>query len=290
MRTSVLAVLILWASIRTPVPSPDRESLLAADRAASVMSAEHGFRRAVGEALAGDGILLYSGAPIVQGGDVGKLLAAQPLLDSLVVRWQPLRAELSRDGEFGVTWGITVTLPLAGRDQEPRLGKYATAWRWSSPDGWRAVAMVHLGVVPPSRTVVTGVPVEWPPLEGGGEFPSADRAFADRAARDGASAAFAAYADRAAVTFPASGELLHGPAEIEASLAGQPGLAWHWYPVASVTAGSGDLGLTIGQSEIVDTVSAGRPSSFGKYLTIWRREPGGSPRYILDAGNGRPAR
>lgn len=289
MRPTLIAILLVSTPVSPGLRPPDRESLLAADRAASTVSVEQGFRRAVGEALAENGILLYSGAPIVQGRDVGALLAAQPLLGSLVVRWQPLRAEMSRDGEFGVTWGVTITLPRAEREAEPRLGKYVTVWRWSSLDGWRAVAMVHLGVVPPSRTVAIDVPVEWPSLVGGGVFVSADRAFAGRAARDGASAAFAAYADSAAVTFPASGEVLRGPVEIGASLEKQSGLAWHWYPVASAVAESGDLGFTIGQSEIVDTTSPGHPSSFGKYLTIWRWGSDGSPRYILDAGNGRPA-
>lgn len=50
--------------------------------------------------------------------------------------------------------------------------------------------------------------------------------------------------------------------------------------------GAADLGFTVGESVIT---GKGEDPSYGKYLTLWRREPGGAIRYIADGGNARPA-
>jgi ketosteroid isomerase-like protein len=54
--------------------------------------------------------------------------------------------------------------------------------------------------------------------------------------------------------------------------------------VWDAAAESGDLAVTVGLSKI----STGSDAYIGKYLTVWRRQPDGSVRFILDSGNDRP--
>lgn len=51
-------------------------------------------------------------------------------------------------------------------------------------------------------------------------------------------------------------------------------------------AASGDLGYTVG-----DGVSRGEDGRVGytKYLSVWRLQPDGTWRWVVDAGNPRPA-
>ncbi|HYR10632.1 MAG TPA: hypothetical protein VEQ60_22840 [Longimicrobium sp.] len=57
-------------------------------------------------------------------------------------------------------------------------------------------------------------------------------------------------------------------------------------PVAGGMAASGDLGYTVG-----DGVSRGEDGRVGytKYLSVWRLQPDGTWRWVVDAGNPRPA-
>ena len=105
----------------------------------------------------------------------------------------------------------------------------------------------------------------------------------------GAPAAFYRYAAPDGITFAGTGELNVGPAAIRARLAeGAAGKAkWVWRPVLTVAAASGDLGVTIGTAEI-DFGSKPADVFLSKYLTVWKRQPDGSIKFVADGGSGRP--
>ena len=61
-----------------------------------------------------------------------------------------------------------------------------------------------------------------------------------------------------------------------------------WTPGSVEVAASGDLGYTIGRWELGPRV--GGPALVrGSYVTIWRKQPDGSWKVVLDAGNADPA-
>lgn len=272
-----------------PGDPPRQDQLIAADRALadSVMA------RGAGEGFAAVGapdlVFLYPGAPVVAGRDaVRQLLLGQAALKSLTLRWVPLHGEVSRDGSFGVTYGVTGIATSGGGEGPPiRFGKYLSAWRYDA-GRWLLVAHVEVGLLPGASysapegfTVPPLAPV---PASGpGAAFARADLDFAALAGKSGAPDAFAAFAATDAVTFSGTGELNRGPQRIRQWLDGDDA-AWSWRPVAS--GGASDLGFTVGESVI--TPKGGAPS-YGKYLTLWRREPGGKIRYLADGGSARPA-
>jgi ketosteroid isomerase-like protein len=277
-----------------PPDPPSLESLLATDRRASDASLQRGLRAALEAAVSDDATLLYAGAPVVRGSaNVAALLRAQPLLDSLNVRWQPLSGSLSGDHSMGMTYGVTVTLARGMTDPVARIGNYATVWRWESVAGWRIVANVQVNVVPPQRAVAVphAGPIEQPPLAAGGVsgvFVDADLAFTRRAGATDPATAFREFAAGDAVMFAANGRLLRGPADIGSAFAGNPPVDWTWYPVVADASADGTFGFTVGQSTSRPRGNAAAAPTTSKYLSIWRRDADGRAKYIFDGGNPRP--
>jgi ketosteroid isomerase-like protein len=117
-----------------------------------------------------------------------------------------------------------------------------------------------------------------------------DRNF-DAATAKGGAPAWASFFAGEGVMMPAGGDPVIGRDKIEKAMSGAfstPGFSLRWEPVDGAT--SGDLGYTRGtyQSTRIDT--EGKPvPSYGKYVTIWRRERGGEWKAIVDIGNASPA-
>ena len=62
-----------------------------------------------------------------------------------------------------------------------------------------------------------------------------------------------------------------------------PGFRINWTPESAVVAASADLGYTVGTNELSVPDSTGKVTKMvGRYLTVWRREPGGRWRCVED--------
>lgn len=263
-------------------------SLLEADRAAAKRSEGCGFACGLGSVLAEGAFYLHNGMPVVYGaGATRAFLLAQDTLLSQRVQWQPLDARLSADRTFGITWGVT---SVGLRGGPIRFGRYITAWQRVA-GGWRIAAHVQTalneaaevrrpdGWLLPALPALSQAPAVTPFIE-------ADRAFAARAGREGAAAAFAAWAAPEAVIFGPS-ELVRGPIAIGEVFAGPPS-NWVWEPIGAGGAADGSLGFTVGEATIRRMLpGGGETTSRSKYLTVWARMPDGGVRYLVDAGNGR---
>ena len=59
----------------------------------------------------------------------------------------------------------------------------------------------------------------------------------------------------------------------------------------AAVAGSRDLGYTIGEYTSTGRGPTGAAvQRFGKYLTVWKRQPNGSWKFVVDGGNGSPGK
>ena len=260
-------------------------ALLAAERGLAETSDRAGLARALVKGLPADAVLVWPGAPVAAGPDAVRLLAAQAALDSLRLSWQPLGLELSGDSTLGITWGIAIVTPRSA-PAAPRVGRFIHAWR-RHEGRWTLAALMLGGVIPPGATVIpSGMPLQRSPLAAAGPagpFVGADLAFARLASDSGAGVAFARWAAPEAVMVDGTGLLVRGPEAVGALVAGPA--AWRWHPVAAGAATSGDLGWTVGEAVIAP--EGGAPI-YSKYLTVWRRLPDGSVRFVTDGGNARP--
>ena len=63
-----------------------------------------------------------------------------------------------------------------------------------------------------------------------------------------------------------------------------------WTPTDATMGPSGDIGYTWGHFEGQSKVANGNPVSVsGRYITIWRKQPDGNWKVVLDAGANEPA-
>jgi ketosteroid isomerase-like protein len=266
-----------------------RELVRGADAAAALVSWKRGLPAAIEANMSDDIVLLLDGAPVTRGGSsVRRLLREVQGLAPKRVTWQPFRVLVSRDISTAVTFGESV---IQSSDSQPAaFSRYASVWRRQSAGEWRIVAHVHNGLVAAVELSAAAdgslnIPLESRPRD---DFARADLAFAKMAGDSGAPVSFARFAAPNAITFAGSGELNVGPAAIRARLAESvvSTAAWKWWPVISIAAPSGDLGVTIGEAEIL--IRGQSAPLYSKYLTVWQRQADGSLKYVTDLGNSRP--
>ena len=263
-----------------------RTAILNAERATAELSRDSGFAGAILGSFHRDGILLWPGAPVVAGtSDVRRLLATMQT-DSLQLSWQPLGVELSRDSSLGVTWGVAVVSPSRNAPA-PEIGSYIAAWRRDGAQ-WTISALVFAGLRQLPKPALGGeIPLSRKASQAAGSrghFVAADLAFARLAADSGAAVAFERWAAPEAVTFADRGLLTRGPKAIGRAV--DFPAVWRWHPVAAGSAGTGDLGWTVGEATITSKDAA---PTYSKYLTIWTRRSDGAIRFLTDGGNRRPA-
>ena len=109
-----------------------------------------------------------------------------------------------------------------------------------------------------------------------------ERAFAKASVEKGMMDAFRAFIADDAILFrpgPVSGKQWLGTRP-------NPPITLDWRPIHADIARSGDLGWTTGPFEITRPGSAEK--THGHYMTIWRKQPDGKFRFVIDIGIGTP--
>jgi ketosteroid isomerase-like protein len=199
---------------------------------------------------------------------------------------------VSRDLNSAYTFGVAAR---AGTRRPIELERYVAFWRRQRGGPWRIVAYVEVG----SR-IVSELPVPMDQITPPSPDPAprtvagraaaavraADSLFADLSDRMGVAFAFSNTVAPTGVVF-AGPRLVVGPKAVSEYYTSQPGgTSLTWHPVYSVAAESGDLGFTVGEY-----IATGRGPSgaavqrFGKYLTVWERQPDGTWKFDVDGGN-----
>jgi ketosteroid isomerase-like protein len=119
------------------------------------------------------------------------------------------------------------------------------------------------------------------------ELLAVDREFAQASVQFGAPQAFYMYMADEAVWLPNESDRRIGPESIRDALAEIRGLTLDWAPLDGDVSVSGDLGYTWGtwEATVADVETGGASVSTGRYVTVWRRDPDGSWRAVLDMGN-----
>ena len=282
-------------------PSSEAEAahdeLLHADIGRADSVARHGLPAGITSLFTDDILYLRGGLPIVRGRTAANAVAsAESYAASTTVRWQPVRAEASRDRLSGFTYGYAIfSAPQPGAPAI-RVDRYIAFWRREAA-GWRIAGYAEtygtpapLIALPPAaqESAVADVPMSRTkaPVD---VIRSADEDFSRAAQALGTGEAFGRFAAEDAQIFSAPGELITGPEAITGSFgAPSPNSSLVWHPVDGELAKSGDLGFTVGNA-VLTSKEIGPPQlRYSKYLTVWKRQRDGSWRYVVDGGSDRP--
>jgi ketosteroid isomerase-like protein len=276
-----------------PGRSSARDSLLSIDLDRADTLAARGWSAVDAAEFADDIVYLRAGAPPVYGRSAATaMVESNPRLPTTTT-WQPIAAGLSHDRLSGYTYGIAVY----PREETgpPAVARYIAFWTRGRGGPWRLLAYAEVGPGSPTVTVAPAVtPV--PSVAGGAEaqratmaIAASDSDFADDASLGGVGAAFANAAANDAVIFGGP-EIVFGPSAIRDLLDEQRGTSLSWHPVYARAAESGDLGFSVGESVSTSRGQSGAAvQRFGKYLTIWRKDPNGDWKFVVDGGNARPS-
>ena len=275
------------AAILTPIGDP-REELLNQSRAIQTAAWEKSFVDVAASAFAPTGFFAGAGESSPRGADgARKWLARDSLNLTSRGRWHTVFADVSDDGRDGYTFGYLDVFRASG---DSALGTFHAYWRRSDDGPWRILVMAR------ARRDATRSPTPHtltPRLRAGlkpvdttavyAELARTELAFSD-ATLGGIAKAFAMYAEPGAAKTDGS-VYIFGPDAIEAYFSGQkppPGFTgFQWRPEHGTVARSGDLGFTTGPVTRRGEAPPG-PAQSGRYFTIWRRQPDGTWRYVID--------
>ena len=279
-----------------PLRSPVRDTLLAADASRGEAATRQGIATAAAAWLDSSVMYLRGGAPIVYGRGPALVVVADGAPERATYQWRPLGGGISRDAQAGYTFGTAITaVPNADGLPTIHTNRYVAFWRRGSDKLWHIAAYAEVGAAP-LGTNVTIPSIELPPLNAlprGARTNAvravrqADSAFALAADLQGTGIAFATFVAPQGVVFAGS-ELVIGTDAVRALFDEQQraGGTLNWRPVYADAVESGDLGFTIGESVFTGRGANGSVvQRFGKYLTIWRKQPGGDWRFVVDGGN-----
>lgn len=282
-----------------PLRSPVRDSLLAADAARGEAATRRGLATAAAAWLDSDVVYLHNGVPILYGRSAALAILSEAAPERSTYQWRPLGGGVSRDGKGGYTYGIATTAtPNAEGPPAVRLDRYLAFWRRDADQTWRIIA--YAGVGGPAPGAGVQIPsAEFPPTlslprgrraDAVRHVRDADSAFALAADLQGSGIAFAEYVAPQGVVFSGS-EIVVGTEAVRALFDEQQraGGTLNWRPVYADAVESGDLGWTVGEYVFTGRGANGSVvQRFGKYLTIWKKQPGGEWRFVVDGGNASP--
>jgi ketosteroid isomerase-like protein len=273
-----------------PARAPARDSLLRLDQTRGDSVAARGAVEGALALLDAGVVYLRAGVPAVYGRDAARaLLAAPPGFRTQ--SWQPLGGGVADDLRHAYTYG------LAAYSVAPsgiRVDRYVAYWTRERGRPWRITAYAEVNgptgaevafsanqLAPPSGAV-TGLVAK---------VRAADSVFSDLADRMGTAYAFSNNAAPDGVLFGPT-QLVIGPKAVDEYFKSQPaGTSLTWRPVYGAVAASGDLGFTIGESiRTARGPSGAAVQRFGKYITVWRKQPDGSWKFVVDGGNATPAK
>jgi ketosteroid isomerase-like protein len=268
-----------------------RTALLAADRALAAEVAARG-PAAILDLLAPSAPFNFPDEPVYRGPTEARTaFLARYAARGTRIEWTPQHAVVSSDGKLGCTVGITQMTVAADTTGHPRYGRYITCWDQNANGAWRIAGHARNGEA-------TFVPLPAPGLKGAPHSATAphladelrsaldaDVAFAKLSVDSGPATAFVRYAAPDAMLLGARETPVRGPVEIRPGFTDFPSKGrFAWTPIRTLGAAGGGLAFTVGESHLIQDDK----HTYGKYITVWRREADGSWKYIFDLGSARP--
>jgi ketosteroid isomerase-like protein len=118
-----------------------------------------------------------------------------------------------------------------------------------------------------------------------------DREFSGMSVSSGIKTAFTSYASDDVILMRQGHYPVTGINDLKEhySNASDDGSILKWEPVKADVAASGEIGYTFGNWQYLVKTEDGKDTTFyGNYVTIWKKQPDGSWKFVLDGGTSTP--
>jgi ketosteroid isomerase-like protein len=131
---AVIVLLFLAACATTTQSAPNADVLMQRDREFAKQSAAHG-HLAWQEFMAPNAVKPANGGRMLNGPqEIGENMLAA-FASGFTLSWEPARAEISRGGKLGYTWGRYRSV----FDGKTREGAYMTVWEKQQDGTWKVL-------------------------------------------------------------------------------------------------------------------------------------------------------
>ena len=270
MRILVLLITLLAVDLRS-----EWDSLVEAERAFSRLSVERGIKDSFLANLSDDGIIFRPNA--VSGKEWMQNNPASPAQ----LTWEPDFADVAAAGDFGYTTGPW-EIRRSAQDPPAGFGHYVTLWRKQNDGRWKVELDVGIGHDAGPKPSGVASPRLSGPVQTASPAADLQRA---RDALIAAERSFPTTSDRyTGMLAPDARVYRDGKMPIVGEQSFRTVLnsekeSFSWKFQSSGISKSADLGYTYGTAE---TSSAGAKAETKNYLRIWKRQPNGQWRVVLD--------
>ncbi len=283
----ILCALVVVSLAQKDDRDANLRSLVEAERGFARASIDKGTRAAFIENLADDSIL-FRPRPVN-----GKKWMEEHKATPGVLTWQPIFADVSSAGEMGYTTGPWEYREKSLEDQPVAHGQFVTVWKRQANGTWKvAVDLGTSNPKPPEPAPEATSPagnqdkkkqkdLETDAEAGRVALVKMEDDFSKHVAAKATVDAFLTYLADDARLFRTGAFPAVGREAARTMLAAKPGLLT-WQPTKAEVSRSGDLGYSYGSYEF--KASEGKAES-GNYLRIWKKQPDGKWKVVLDLLN-----
>lgn len=270
-----------------PMP-PDQAAMVETERAFVRLAAERGFRDSFYAYFAPDGVGFWP-HPV----RVRTVLERRPSSPGAMgAVWAPVWGDISQAGDLGWNAGPVTYQARPEQDRPESYGLFFSVWQKQQDGGWRVVLDLGVDTPGPVMPLEAGYQTSWrrgdrKAAAAGGGSGSSGLLAAERALlADMGQGIGAAYrkrlADDAKVLRPGAMPIAGKPALADWVAGQTQGLVGE--PLLARVARSGDLGYAYGSYEI-----RGQEPNAGYYTRVWKRDPAGDWRIVVDTVSPLPA-
>jgi ketosteroid isomerase-like protein len=282
--------LVFWSCSEQDNSQNVLRSLVESERAFARASADSGMRQAFMSYLAEEAIVFrpeptrgkerYVNSPEVPG----------------MLIWQPVFADISRDGKMGYTTGPWEFRQESKNDSADGYGDYISIWKKQADNSWKVVIDVGISHPHPGYDLrIVDLETEHPavnpaqkikpsPEINGSVLLELDQTFSNMAEGLGIQMAFQSMASPEVRLYREGSFPLVGLEFSLTWLSDFPG-TYRWTPQAADVASSGDLGYTYGTGEYSFETVDGLLIERFSYLRIWKIDHEGDWKLTLEVTN-----
>ena len=279
----------------------EKNILLQKDREIAKASGEKGILAAFYPYMIRHSILLpQRGHPVYGKNSYQKLMKHKKIQGKKgKPQWEPIFADVSSAGDLGYTHGrfqLPGTDP--GSNKKMNYSYYGTIWQKDSLGQWKVVFSQGLLLLKGLNQKPMDKKIDWTKLDKKTkEVVNTELEFAKYSIEKGAPAAFYHFIADTGIVLGVSGpprtketyaKILAAQQEKKIDT-GKSTLEWE--PIFSHVSASGDMAYNYGPYKFTATDANGKQQeSYGYFVTVWKKQPDKSWKFVLDGGNISPPR